>query len=129
MFFFLCVQAFQILSNDRKVQAILVSLLNAIYCVFSCLFLFCFCFFVFFLLFFLLLLFPLVSHSTAMTSHAFMIICFIYINVFFINEYATWQVNIFGGIMRCDIIAMGILSAAKTLARPIPIVVRLAGMI
>lgn len=29
--------------------------------------------------------------------------------------------------MRCDVIALGILAAAKTLARPIPIVVRLAG--
>jgi succinyl-CoA synthetase beta subunit len=36
-------------------------------------------------------------------------------------------VNIFGGIMRCDIIALGIISATKTLKRPIPIVVRLAG--
>lgn len=36
-------------------------------------------------------------------------------------------VNIFGGIMRCDIIAEGIIIAAKTLALKIPIVVRLQG--
>lgn len=36
-------------------------------------------------------------------------------------------VNIFGGIMRCDIIAEGIIMAAKTLALKIPIVVRLQG--
>jgi len=36
-------------------------------------------------------------------------------------------VNIFGGIMRCDIIAMGILSAVKELNIKIPIVIRLAG--
>lgn len=36
-------------------------------------------------------------------------------------------VNIFGGIMRCDIIAQGIISAAKTLELKIPIVVRLQG--
>lgn len=36
-------------------------------------------------------------------------------------------VNIFGGIMRCDVIAEGIITAAKTLAMKIPIVVRLQG--
>jgi len=36
-------------------------------------------------------------------------------------------VNIFGGIMRCDVIAMGILKAAKTLKIRVPIVVRLQG--
>jgi len=36
-------------------------------------------------------------------------------------------VNIFGGIMRCDVIAQGIISAAKTLELKIPIVVRLQG--
>ena len=36
-------------------------------------------------------------------------------------------VNIFGGIMRCDVIAQGIVHAAKDVAPNIPIVARLAG--
>ena len=36
-------------------------------------------------------------------------------------------VNIFGGIMRCDIIAEGVVSAAKALSLTKPLVVRLAG--
>ncbi len=36
-------------------------------------------------------------------------------------------VNIFGGIMRCDIIAEGIIAAAKDIGIKIPLVVRLAG--
>ncbi len=36
-------------------------------------------------------------------------------------------VNIFGGIMRCDIIAEGIVAAAKEVGLKIPLVVRLAG--
>ena len=36
-------------------------------------------------------------------------------------------VNIFGGIMRCDIIAEGIVAAAKDVGLEIPLVVRLAG--
>jgi len=36
-------------------------------------------------------------------------------------------VNIFGGIMRCDIIAQGIIQAVSTLSLNIPIVVRLQG--
>jgi succinyl-CoA synthetase beta subunit len=36
-------------------------------------------------------------------------------------------VNIFGGIMRCDIIANGILEAAKEVKLNIPLVVRLEG--
>jgi succinyl-CoA synthetase beta subunit len=36
-------------------------------------------------------------------------------------------VNIFGGIMRCDIIAEGIISAVKEVGIQIPIVVRLEG--
>lgn len=36
-------------------------------------------------------------------------------------------VNIFGGIMRCDVIAEGIVSAAKNLNMSVPIVVRLQG--
>lgn len=36
-------------------------------------------------------------------------------------------VNIFGGIMRCDIIADGVISAAREIGITIPVVVRLAG--
>lgn len=36
-------------------------------------------------------------------------------------------VNIFGGIMRCDVIAQGIVAAAKTIDMKIPLVVRLEG--
>ena len=36
-------------------------------------------------------------------------------------------VNIFGGIMRCDLIAQGIINAAKTLKLSVPLVVRLEG--
>lgn len=36
-------------------------------------------------------------------------------------------VNIFGGIMRCDIIAEGIIAAAKDVGLTVPLVVRLAG--
>jgi succinyl-CoA synthetase beta subunit len=36
-------------------------------------------------------------------------------------------VNIFGGIMRCDVIAQGIVAAASELKLKVPIVVRLQG--
>ena len=36
-------------------------------------------------------------------------------------------VNIFGGIMRCDIIAEGVVAAAKEMAIKVPLVVRLEG--
>jgi succinyl-CoA synthetase beta subunit len=36
-------------------------------------------------------------------------------------------VNIFGGIMRCDVIAQGIVNAAKEIGFTIPLVVRLEG--
>ncbi len=36
-------------------------------------------------------------------------------------------VNIFGGIMKCDIIAQGIINAAKTVHLSLPLVVRLEG--
>ena len=36
-------------------------------------------------------------------------------------------VNIFGGIMRCDIIANGIVEAAKEVSLSVPVVVRLEG--
>ena len=36
-------------------------------------------------------------------------------------------VNIFGGIMRCDVIAQGIIEAARTLNLNVPVIVRLQG--
>jgi len=36
-------------------------------------------------------------------------------------------VNIFSGIMRCDVIAQGIINAAKTVKLSVPLVVRLEG--
>jgi succinyl-CoA synthetase beta subunit len=36
-------------------------------------------------------------------------------------------INIFGGIMRCDIIAQGVVEAAKEVDLKVPLVVRLAG--
>ena len=39
------------------------------------------------------------------------------------------MVNIFGGIMRCDVIAEGIIAAAKELNLATPIVVRLQVML
>ncbi len=36
-------------------------------------------------------------------------------------------VNIFGGIMRCDVIAKGVVEAAKQVGLSVPLVVRLEG--
>ena len=36
-------------------------------------------------------------------------------------------VNIFGGIMRCDVIANGVVAATRELGLEVPLVVRLAG--
>ena len=36
-------------------------------------------------------------------------------------------INIFGGIMRCDILAQGVVEAAKEININVPLVVRLAG--
>ncbi len=36
-------------------------------------------------------------------------------------------VNIFGGIMRCDVIAEGVVSAAREVGMNVPLVVRLEG--
>ena len=36
-------------------------------------------------------------------------------------------INIFGGIMRCDVLAQGVIDAAKEIKLDIPLVVRLAG--
>ena len=36
-------------------------------------------------------------------------------------------INIFGGIMRCDVLAQGVIDAAKEIKINVPLVVRLAG--
>jgi succinyl-CoA synthetase beta subunit len=36
-------------------------------------------------------------------------------------------INIFGGIMRCDVVASGVVEAAKSIGISIPVVVRLEG--
>jgi succinyl-CoA synthetase beta subunit len=36
-------------------------------------------------------------------------------------------VNIFGGIMKCDVIAAGVVAAVKTVGLQVPLVVRLEG--
>jgi len=36
-------------------------------------------------------------------------------------------INIFGGIMRCDVLAQGVIEAAKEIKLKVPLVVRLAG--
>jgi succinyl-CoA synthetase beta subunit len=43
------------------------------------------------------------------------------------NNVKAILVNIFGGIMRCDIIATGIINAAKEIGIAKPIVIRLQG--
>lgn len=47
----------------------------------------------------------------------------------FIEQVHAILVNIFGGIMRCDVIAEGIVAAANQLELNIPIVVRLQGSV
>mmetsp|Transcript_9631 Transcript_9631/g.14034 ORF Transcript_9631/g.14034 Transcript_9631/m.14034 type:complete len:444 (+) Transcript_9631:30-1361(+) len=43
------------------------------------------------------------------------------------NKVKGILVNIFGGIMKCDVIAQGIVNAARTLSLQVPLVVRLEG--
>ena len=47
--------------------------------------------------------------------------------LFGMKQVKTILVNIFGGIMRCDTIAQGILSAAQSIGLKKPIVIRLQG--
>lgn len=43
------------------------------------------------------------------------------------KQVKTILVNIFGGIMRCDVIAMGIINAAQKIGMKKPIIIRLKG--
>ena len=36
-------------------------------------------------------------------------------------------INIFGGILRCDVLAEGVIAAVKELGVPVPIVIRMEG--
>lgn len=45
--------------------------------------------------------------------------------MYFVFQVHAILVNIFGGIMRCDVIAEGIIAAAKELNLVLPIIVRL----
>jgi succinyl-CoA synthetase beta subunit len=36
-------------------------------------------------------------------------------------------INIFGGILRCDVLAEGVIAAVKDLGVPVPIVIRMEG--
>jgi succinyl-CoA synthetase beta subunit len=36
-------------------------------------------------------------------------------------------INIFGGILRCDVLAQGVIAAVKQLGVPVPIVIRMEG--
>jgi succinyl-CoA synthetase beta subunit len=36
-------------------------------------------------------------------------------------------INIFGGILRCDVLAQGVVAAVKELGVPVPIVIRMEG--
>jgi succinyl-CoA synthetase beta subunit len=36
-------------------------------------------------------------------------------------------INIFGGILRCDVLAAGVIAAVKELGVPVPIVIRMKG--
>jgi succinyl-CoA synthetase beta subunit len=36
-------------------------------------------------------------------------------------------INIFGGILRCDVLAQGVIAAVKELNVPVPIVIRMKG--
>jgi succinyl-CoA synthetase beta subunit len=44
-----------------------------------------------------------------------------------LQQVAAILVNIFGGIMRCDVIATGVINAAKNIGLKKPIVIRLQG--
>lgn len=43
------------------------------------------------------------------------------------KQVKTILVNIFGGIMRCDVIAMGVINAAQKIGMKKPIIIRLKG--
>ena len=43
------------------------------------------------------------------------------------TEVRAVLINIFGGILRCDILAQGVIAAVKELGVPVPIVIRMEG--
>jgi CoA-ligase len=51
----------------------------------------------------------------------------VYLYMLLLEQVAAILVNIFGGIMRCDVIATGVINAAKNIGLKKPIVIRLQG--
>jgi succinyl-CoA synthetase beta subunit len=43
------------------------------------------------------------------------------------NNVQAVLINIFGGILRCDVLAAGVIAAVKDLGVPVPIVIRMKG--
>ena len=43
------------------------------------------------------------------------------------NNVKAVLINIFGGILRCDVLAQGVIAAVKELGVPVPIVIRMEG--
>ena len=43
------------------------------------------------------------------------------------REVRAVLINIFGGILRCDVLAQGVIAAVKDLGVPVPIVIRMEG--
>lgn len=70
------------------------------------------------------LLKPDVAHPSELVSIQFLMKLFLFS---FFPQVQAILVNIFGGIMRCDVIAQGIIMAVRDLDLKIPIVVRLQG--
>lgn len=70
------------------------------------------------------LLKPDVAHPSELVNIQFLMKLFLFS---FFPQVQAILVNIFGGIMRCDVIAQGIIMAVRDLDLKIPIVVRLQG--
>ena len=70
-----------------------------------------------------------ISRSTKLLRHQQTVSVkdFTNFDIFMILQVKAILVNIFGGIMRCDVIAQGILDAATNLQLEIPLIVRLQG--
>jgi len=78
--------------------------------------------------------FKIISSDPHVPFYFYPIFLFSLLNLQRINPTKTWHkvhsilVNIFGGIMRCDVIAQGIINAVNQLDLNIPLVVRLQGL-
>lgn len=70
--------------------------------------------------------FELITSDPRVNLH-FSYYYFYFVDLIYLFKVQAILVNIFGGIMRCDVIAQGIIEAAKSLKINVPIVVRLQG--